>query len=132
MSYDELMEKYLEIQNQYQELQIKNENLTLELNTYRKMIFGSKREALPKEEHIEEQCSLFDDPKDIEENLQKQIQENIEEITVHRKKKNKNRTTGLKKAQLKDAVIEKVECVLNEEELEYPKCNKKWNLLERK
>ena len=33
------------------------------------MIFGSKRESLPKEEYVEEQCSLFDDPKEIEENL---------------------------------------------------------------
>ena len=94
MSYDELMKKYLEIQDQYeqsemknQELKIKNENLTLELNTYRKMIFGSKRESLPKEEHIEDQCSLFDDPKDIEKNVEDQLKENIEKITISRKKR---------------------------------------------
>ena len=96
------------------------------------MIFGSKREYLPKEEHVEEQCSLFDESKDIEENLQEQIQENIEKITIYRKKKNKNRTTGLKKARLKEAVIGKVKCVLNEEELECPKCNEKMELVGKK
>ena len=139
MSYDELMKKYLEIQDQYeqsemknQELKIKNENLTLELNTYRKMIFGSKRESLPKEEHIEEQCSLFDDPKDIEKNVEDQLKENIEKITISRKKKNKNKKTGLKKAQIKGAIIEKEECALNEEDLECPKCNKEMKIVGKK
>ena len=90
MDYDELMEAY-------QNLQIKYNNTVLELNTLKKIVFGSRREKTPVNEEINiDQRSLFDNEKDIEKNVQEQIAEEIEEITVYRKKKSKKRVAGLK------------------------------------
>lgn len=67
MSYDEL-------ENEYNKLKIKCDNLTLENNNLKRIIFGSKREKLPNTESINtEQCSLFDNEEDIEKNVQEQI-----------------------------------------------------------
>ena len=84
-------------------LKIELANAKLELNNLKRVIFGSKREYTPEANKapIEEQCSLFDNPKDIEENVQGQIEENIEEITVHKKKKKKTKKAGIKRASLK-------------------------------
>ena len=66
-----------------QVLELENENLKLENNSLKKIIFGSKSEKTPKDnkEQIEEQCSLFETPEEIEKNVQEQIDEKVEEIS---------------------------------------------------
>ena len=104
-------------------LELENENLKLENNSLKKIIFGSKREKTPKnnEERIKEQCSLFDTPEEIENNVQEQIDEIVEEITVYKKKKSKIKKAGIKRSALKDVVIEKKEYVI-EENAVCPEC----------
>ena len=53
-------------------LKIELANAKLELNNLKRVIFGTKREYTPEanETPIEEQCSLFENEKDIEQNLQ--------------------------------------------------------------
>ena len=90
-------------------LELENENLKLENNSLKRIIFGSKREHTPKitEEQMQEQCSLFEDPEEIENNIQEQINEKVEEITVYKKKKSKTKKAGIKRSALKDIVIER-------------------------
>lgn len=104
-------------------LELENENLKLENNSLKRIIFGSKREHTPKatEEQIEEQCSLFDDPKEIENDVQEQINDKVEEITVYRKKKSKTKKAGIKRSALKDIVIERKEYIM-EENAVCPEC----------
>ena len=104
-------------------LELENENLKLENNSLKRIIFGSKREYTPKatEEQIKEQCSLFDNPEEIENNVQEQINEQVEEITVYKKKKSKTKKAGIKRAALKDVVIERKEYML-EEDAVCPEC----------
>lgn len=125
MSYEELI-------NEYKKIQIKCDNLTLENNNLKRIIFGSKREKVPNSEDINiEQCSFFDNEEDIEKNVQEQITEQVEEITVYRKKKSKKRVAGLKKSMLKDVVVKKQEYVLNEDE-KCPECDNDLKLVGRK
>lgn len=128
MSYDELLEKYNEASQKYNEMNQKYNNaqkeilnLKLENNNLKRIIFGSKRERLPQEEQNEEQCSLFDDPKEIEKDLEEQIEKNVEEITVYKKKKSKTKKAGIKRAALKDVIIEREEIKI-EEETKCPVC----------
>ena len=109
MSYEELLKKY-------NEQTIELENVKLELNNLKRIVFGSKRENTPKvEQNVNtEQCSIFDNEKDIEEDLKKQIREDIEEITVYRKKKSKKRTAGIKKSFLQNIIIKRQEYIMNE------------------
>ena len=78
-----LEDKRNELEQKNQNLELENENLKLENNSLKRIIFGSKREHTPKvtEEQIEEQCSLFDTPEEIENNVQEQINEKVEEIS---------------------------------------------------
>ncbi len=123
MTYDELMTAYKNLQIKYDNKVIELNNKILELNSLKRYIFGSKREKTPKNESIDiGQCSLFDDEKEIEQNVQEQIVEQVEEITVYRKKKSKKKVAGIKKSHLKDVVIKRQEYVLNEEE-KCPECN---------
>ncbi len=132
MDYDELMNAYKNLQNENKELQIKYDNAMLEINSLKRIIFGSKREKTPNNDQvIEEQCSLFEDEKDIEENVQEQIAENIEEVTIHQKKKAKKRKAGIKKSFLKDVVIKRKEFILNEEE-RCPNCDSDVKLVGKK
>ncbi len=132
MEYDELMNAYKKLQNENKELQIKYDNAVLEINSLRRMIFGSKRERTPNNDQaIAEQCSLFEDEKDIEKNVQEQIAENVEEIVVHKKKKAKKKTAGIKKSFLKDVVVRRKEFVLNEEE-KCPDCDSDLKLVGKK
>ena len=114
-------------------LKIELANAKLELNNLKRVIFGSKREYTPEanEAPIEEQCSLFDNPKDIEKNVQEQIEENIEEITVHKKKKTKTKKAGIKRASLKDVVVEREEYELEDEEV-CPECQSNLKLVGKK
>ena len=109
MSYEELMKKYKDLQVKYEEQKIELENQKLELDNLKRIVFGTKREHTPSYEKLEDisQCSLFNDStENIDEDLKKQITEQVEEITIYRKKKNKKRVAGIKRAALKDVEIE--------------------------
>ena len=108
MSYDELMAEYQKTQIEYQKLKkennnlkIKVENQELQINTLKRYVFGSKREYTPKEENLVEgvQISLFGESDDKE--LNQQIENEIEKITVHKKKNSKKVQAGIKKSFLK-------------------------------
>lgn len=116
MSYDEIFEEY-------KKLQLKCENLELENNNLKRIIFGSKRESIAKQEYLENsmQCSFFSEEKEPDEDLEKQIQESTEEITVYRKKNKRKTVAGIKKEQLKNIPIEIEEYRL-EAEIKCPKC----------
>ena len=110
---DEIENKDIEINN----LKIKVENQQLQINLLNRYVFGSKRETTPKqEENLVEgtQCSIFGKSEDEE--VKKQVEEKTEEITVYRKKKNKKRTAGIKKAQLKNIETETKEYFLEEDQ----------------
>lgn len=117
MSYEELLEKYektqLELDNtklQLTDTTMKYENTKLELENLKRIVFGTKREYTPKQEQIENsiQCSLFDvqNKEEITEEVKKQIIENVEEITVHKRKNKKEKKAGIKRGNLKDIEIE--------------------------
>ena len=118
-----LENKRNELEQKNQNLELENENLKLENNSLKRIIFGSKREKTPKnsEGQIEEQCSLFDTPEEIESNVQEQINEKVEEITVYKKKKSKTKKAGIKRSALKDIVIERKEYIM-EENAVCPEC----------
>ncbi len=123
MSYDELLKKYNESIIENRNLKVENDNLKIENNNLKRIVFGSKSEKIPKQnEQVEEQCSLFDDPKEVEKDLEEQIDKNIEEITVYRKKKNKTRKAGIKRSALKDIIIKRKEFII-EEGTKCPICN---------
>lgn len=111
------------LESKNENLELENENLKLENNSLKRIIFGSKREHTPKatEEQIKEQCSLFDNPEEMEKDVQEQINEQVEEITVYKKKKSKTKKAGIKRAALKDVVIERKEYML-EEDAVCPEC----------
>ena len=115
---NEIDEKNIEIEK----LQNKIENQQLQINQLTKYIFGPRSEKTKKEEHIVEgvQCSVFCEPQDEE--SAKQIEAQTEEITVYRKKKNKKKASGLKKAILKDIEKEVIEVEIKEEEQKCPEC----------
>ena len=84
MSYEELL-------SEYKKLAIKYDNITLELNTLKRFVFGSKQEKVPVKENIDiNQCSLFDNEEDMDKDVERQAKEQIEKITVveknHQKK----------------------------------------------
>lgn len=136
MSYEELMQKYEKAQSENNNLKneindlkrentnlkIKVENQELQINWFNKYVFGSKRETTPKEENIVEgtQCSIFGVPEDEE--VKEQIEEKIEEITVHRKKNTKKVQSGIKKSELKNIEIETRQEVLEEGQAKCPIC----------
>lgn len=108
MSYDELMNAYLASQEECKKLQIKYDNLELELNSLKRIVFGQKREQTPKQDVINGnvQCSLFMEQEDIEqidEKMKEEVKEKLEEITIHRKKKTKK--AGIKRSFLKNVPI---------------------------
>ena len=72
MTYEELQKENERLNQELFDTKIKYENTKLELDNLKRIFFGKKREYTPEknEEQIDEQCSLFDDPKEIEENLQ--------------------------------------------------------------
>lgn len=116
---------YQELVAENERLKIKNENLELEVNNLRRIVFGSRREHTPiTKEQLEDfnQCSLFATEKEADEYLEKQSKEKSEELVIHRKKNNKKRQAGIKRSALKDVEIEKEEYIINEEE-KCPECN---------
>ena len=124
MSYDELLKNYTELKSKY-------EDTKLQLDNLKRMVFGTKREYTPKqEEQVENsmQCSLFDnnkkdnENKEMEADIEKQLEENIEEITVHRKKNKRKKIAGIKKDRLKDVEVTIKEYKLNKD-VRCPECN---------
>ena len=125
MSHEELL-------NEYKNLQIKYDNTILELNALKRFVFGSKQEKIPTKESIDiDQYSLFDNEEDMEKDVEEQSKEQLEEITVYRKKKSKKRVAGLKKSIIKDVVVKRQEYVLNEDE-KCPECNSNFRLVGKK
>ena len=88
---------YEELQKAYNELRIKYENQEIELNNLRRIIFGRKREYTPIQDQEEEQCSLFEDEKEMDEEVEKEVKEKVEEITVYKNKKAKKKRAGIKR-----------------------------------
>lgn len=117
MSYDELMEKY---KKQLVEI----DNLKIENNNLKRIIYGVKREYSPKKEQIEstQQVSLFDDEQNIDAEIKEQIKENVEEVKVYKKKNSKTKKAGIKKSILKNVEIEVKEYQINPDE-KCPVCN---------
>lgn len=122
----DLEEKTNELIRKSQKLELENENLKLENNSLKRIIYGSKRESTPKndKEQIEEQCSLFDDPKEVEKDLEEQLDKKLEEIIVYKKKKSKTKKAGIKKSALKDIIIDRKEYII-EEDTVCPECSGK-------
>lgn len=81
---------YQELVAEIERLKIKNENLELEVNNLRRIVFGSRREYTPiTNEQLEEsnQCSFFATEKEADENLEKQKTEKIEEYVLNEEEK---------------------------------------------
>ena len=116
MSYDELMEKY---KKQLVEI----DNLKIENNNLKRIIYGVKREHTPTLEQMENsvQCSLFAENNHIDSDVLTQVKKNVEDITVYKKKNSKEKKAGIKKSQLKDTEIEIIEYKINEDE-KCPEC----------
>ena len=125
MLYQELMKKYEELQTKY-------DNAILELNSLKKIVFGSRRETICKTENIEsgEQISLFEtSTEQIQENIENEIVEETEKIIVKRKKKSKK--AGIKRSALKDIQFETVEHIIDENS-KCPNCGDDLNILGKK
>ena len=101
---------YKELLDQYNESQIEIENLKLELENLKRIIFGSKKETISKTEKAMEgeQDSLFSKKSQTitDDEIFEQIEEKVGEITVHKKKKSKTRKAGVKRSYIKDIDIE--------------------------
>lgn len=133
MTYEELLKENEKLQKELSNTKIVLANKELELNNLKRIVFGSKREKAPEENNLEnsEQCSIFDNEKDIEKNVQEQIEKQIEEIIVYKKKKSKKKNSGIKKRVLKDIVVKRREYVLDENE-KCPKCEGDLTLVGKK
>jgi len=115
MSYQELMEKYLK-------MQLENENLKLENQSLKKLIFGVKREYTTKPENIVSgtETTLFEENEQEEvltdEELEEQIEKKIDEIAVYKKKKSRKRKAGVKKSYIKDIdiLVKHIELAIDE------------------
>lgn len=141
MLYEELKEKYEELQIKYIDKEAENEkqkieleNMKLELSNLKRIVFGTKREHTPNFDKLEDtsQCSLFNETVNtIDEDLGKQIEEAVETITIHRKKKAKKRVAGIKNAALKNVQIEAIEYKLDES-VGCPECGGTLNPIAKK
>jgi len=125
MSYEELYEKY-------QNLELENSSLKLELNNLKKVIFGVKREHTPKEENIidGEQGSLFSDKNSYEE-LKKQAIEKAGDITVTYNRKAKNKKAGIKENVLKNIPM-RVKEFCFDEDAKCPECDNELKEISKK
>ena len=123
MSYEDLMDKYTKQLDEISRLKNDNDNMKIEINNLKRIIYGVKREHTPKQEQIENsvQCSLFEDNTNIDDEIEEQVKKNVEEITIHKKKNSKEKKAGIKKSRLKDTEIEIIEYKINEEE-KCPEC----------
>ena len=125
MLYEDLMKKYEELQNKY-------DNAILELDSLKKIVFGSRRETICKFENIEsgEQISLFEtSTEEIQKNIENEILEETEKILITRKKKSKK--AGVKRSALKDVQFETVEHIIDENS-KCPNCENDLNILGKK
>ena len=118
MTYEELQNAYKNAKAELVNAKIKIENQQIELNNLRRIVFGTRREYTPEVDQEETmQCSLFKDEKEMDYNVDKEVAENVEEITVHKKKKAKTKKAGIKRNKLKDTIIKKEEYKLNEDDI---------------
>lgn len=122
-NYQDLQSDYKNLNLNYQTLEQKYENQKLELANLKRMIFGSRREKTLDNKELEgsKQCSIFDEVKEVDEELQNQVEKNVEELTVYKKKNKRKTVAGIKKSQLKDTQIEIIEYKLDPE-VKCPEC----------
>ena len=114
MTYEELQNAYKNVSKELANAKIKIENQQVELNNLRRIVFGTRREYTPEvDEDDAMQCSLFNSEQEMDDNINKEVEENIEEITVHKKKKAKTKKAGIKRGKLKDTIIKKEEYKIN-------------------
>ena len=96
-----LKEELIKSNSKIEKLEAKILNQELQLNWFNRYFFGAKKESVKKEdENIVDgvQCSVFGTPEDVKQ----EVEEKTEEITIYRKKKNKKKIAGIKKAAIKD------------------------------
>lgn len=108
----EIIDENKKLKAEIQKLNEKILNQELQLNWFNRYFFGAKKESVKKDdENIVDgvQCSVFGVPDDIQE----EVKDETEKITVYRKKKNKKNPSGIKKAVLKN-----VETITQEYKLE--------------
>lgn len=124
MSYDELMNAYLNKISENEKLKVQVENQNLEINNLKRIIYGVKREYTPKKEQevSTQQCSLFSDEQNIDAEIKEEVKQNVEEVTVYKKKNNKTKKAGIKKSFLRNVEVEIKEYEINQEE-KCPVCN---------
>ena len=99
------------------------ENQQLHINTLNKLVFGPKSEKQSKDENIYvegTQISIFGEVEDEE--IKEQVEEQTEEVIVHKKKNSKKKVSGIKKAELKNVTIETREVLLDEDKHNCPEC----------
>ena len=117
MTYEELQKAYKNVSEELANARVKIENQEIEINNLRRIVFGTRREYTPEVEQEDTmQISLFKNEQEMDDNVEKEVGENVEEITVHKKKESKTKKAGIKKSKLKDTVIKKEEYKLNEED----------------
>ena len=137
MTYEELLKKNNELEEEIKDkneiiaknnieinkLKITIENQQLHINTLNKIVFGPKSEKQQKDETLfveGTQVSIFGEVKDEE--IKEQVEEQTEEIIVHKKKNSKKKVSGIKKAELKNVTIETREVLLDEDKQNCPEC----------
>ena len=94
LNYEELQVENIDLKNENTQLKEENENLKLEIASLKKMVFGPRSEKMTKDLDVEyvdgssQMCMLDEitEPKEKEE-----IEKNIEEVVVHKKKKSKTK-----------------------------------------
>ena len=124
-TYEELAEENKELIKENEQKAIEIENLELQLNWFKKYVFGSKRETTSEDEALVEgiQCSVFGEVEDEE--IKEKVKEETEKITVH--KHTRKRTSGIKKSELKNVEEEIITLKLEDDKLVCPECREKLN-----
>ena len=80
MTYEELQKAYKNVSAELANAKVKIENQQIELNNLRRIVFGSRREYTPEVEQEDTmQCSLFKNEKEMDENVEKEVQERTNE-----------------------------------------------------
>lgn len=134
MSYEELLEENKKLHAELNHKNIELENTKMQLNTLQRIVFGTRREYTPaKEQQFEnsEQYSLFEKTDKQEEEIIKQVEDNVEEVTVYKKKNKRKVVAGIKKEQLKNVEVEVREFQL-QPEVVCPECKSELEQISKK
>lgn len=122
-TYEEIVAENNKLNSQIEKLQATILNQELQLNWFKKYVFGAKSESIKKEENIVEgkQCSIFG----VSEDIKEEVKERTETIVVHRKKNKSKNPSGIKKSALKDIETVTEEYKLEDVQKECPVCTGK-------